>query len=231
MIVKAQSAPFTDAATFLIQRRINAPGQSMSDDSQVMRVQGLLDRLAAGEPGARDALISLAFERLSGLASVMLREYPGVGRWEGTDDVLQGAALRLYRALDDVKPATPGDFFRFATVHIRRELIDLARRFAGPYGLGANQESVDPDRSPGIVELARDFSHDPAQLAEWSSFHQHVQSLPDEQRAAFDLIYYQGLPQEEAAETLQISLSSLKRHWQKARLALHDAMGGRLPGV
>ena len=36
----------------------------------------------------------------------MLRDYPRVGRWEQTDDVLQNALLRLWRALEDVRPAT-----------------------------------------------------------------------------------------------------------------------------
>ncbi len=42
-----------------------------------------------------------------------------------------------------------------------------------------------------------DESHDPAQLAEWSAFHEQAGSLPDELRSVFDLIYYQGLSQAE----------------------------------
>ncbi len=55
--------------------------------------------------------------------------------------------------------------------------------------------------------------------------------LPDELSSVFDLIYYQGLTQAEAAEVLGVSEATIKRSWREARLALHDALGGRLPGV
>jgi RNA polymerase sigma-70 factor (ECF subfamily) len=203
----------------------------MSTDSQLFRVQALLDRHARGDRRARDELMALAFDQLTRLARVMLRKYPGVHRWEGTDDVMQGASLRLCRALAEVTPATPMDFFRLAAAQIRRELIDLARRFAGPHGLGTRNESHDPAHGSQPVEYAPDESHDPLQLAEWSAFHEQAGSLPDQQRAVFDLIYYQGLSQPEVAEALGTSVRTVRREWQKARIALHDAVGGRLPGV
>jgi RNA polymerase sigma-70 factor (ECF subfamily) len=203
----------------------------MSSDSQVFRVQALLDLHASGVPRARDELTALAYAHLTRLAQAMLRKYPGVQRWEETDDVMQGASLRLYRALADVTPATPADFFRLAAAQIRRELIDLARRFAGPHGLGARHESHDPAQGDQPIDHASDETHDPSHLAEWSAFHQHAGSLPDPQRAVFDLIYYQGLSQPEVAEALGTSERTVRREWQKARVALHDAIGGRLPGV
>jgi RNA polymerase sigma factor (sigma-70 family) len=203
----------------------------MSSDSQVLRVQGLLDRHARGEAGASHELMALAIDPLTRLTRAMLRDYPGVHRWEETDDIMQGASLRLCRALAEVTPQTPRDFFRLAAAQVRRELIDLARRFAGPYGLGTRHESHDPAHGSDLIGYAPDDSRDPAELAEWSAFHQQAESLPDPLRSVFDLIYYQGLSQDEAAEALGTSVRTVKRQWQKARLALHDAMGGRLPGV
>lgn len=202
----------------------------MSSDSQVLRVQGLLDRHAKGEAGARDELMALAFDQLTRLSRAMLRKYPGVHRWEGTDDIMQGASLRLWRALSEVKPPTPTDYFRLAATQIRRELIDLARRFAGPHGLGTRHETHDPAYGSEMFERVPDESGDPARLAEWSAFHQQAGSLPDQLRAVFDLIYYQGLSQPEVAEALGTSVSTVKRQWQKACIVLHDAVGGRLPG-
>ena len=66
-------------------------------------------------------------KRLSRLARKMLRSYPGVRRWELTDDIVQNAALRLWQCLDAVKPASVRSFINLAAVQIRRELIDLAR--------------------------------------------------------------------------------------------------------
>jgi RNA polymerase sigma factor (sigma-70 family) len=206
-------------------------GPGMGDDSQILQLQGLLDRHSKGDARARDELMALAFDPLVRLTRAMLRKYPGVHRWEGTDDVMQGASMRLYRSLSEVTPPTPADFYRLASAQIRRELIDLARRFAGPHGIGANYDSYDPARGPESTPSEHDESQDPAQLAEWSAFHQQAGALPDQLRSVFDLIYYQGLSQEDAAEALGVSVRTVKRHWQKARLALHDALGGRLPGV
>ena len=88
----------------------------MCDDSQILLVQGLIDRHREGELKARDELMALTFDRLTRLTQVMLRDYPGVRRWEETDDIRQGASLRLYRALAEVKPPTPRDFFRLAAL-------------------------------------------------------------------------------------------------------------------
>src|SRR3954454_19760024 len=105
------------------------------------QIQLRLDRLRAGDASARDELLGLACERLRRLARKMLKDYPGVGRWEQTDDVLQNVLLRLDPALQAVIPPTAHDFFRLAAAQIRRELIDLARHYHGPEGLGANHAS------------------------------------------------------------------------------------------
>ncbi|MBL8798147.1 MAG: helix-turn-helix domain-containing protein, partial [Planctomycetia bacterium] len=46
----------------------------------------------------------------------------------------------------------------------------------------------------------------------------------------FDLLFYQGLSQAEAAALLNVSERTVKRRWQSARLQLHDALGGEFPG-
>jgi RNA polymerase sigma-70 factor (ECF subfamily) len=160
----------------------------------------------------------------------MLREFPGVHRWEQTDDVLQNALVRLCRALRAVTPPTPRDLFRLAAMQIRRELLDMARRYSGPQGLKANHASQQADlREDGAFEAA-DSTYDPVRLIEWTQFHHEVDRLPDEDREVFDLLYYQGLSQADAAVLLGVSDRTIKRRWQSARLALHEALGGRIPG-
>src|SRR5438309_8558542 len=102
------------------------------------QIQSCLDRWAQGEQAAREELLTIACDWLRRLVAVMLRDYPGVRRWEQTDDVLQNAMLRLWRALQDVKPATSREFCGLATLQMRRELVDLARHYFGPLGLGAH---------------------------------------------------------------------------------------------
>lgn len=190
-------------------------------------IEHWVGRLRDGDEAARGELLARAGDRLDTLTRRMLRGYPGVRRWEETDDVRQAASLRLLRTLGEVTPGSAVEFFRLAALNIRRELIDLARRYAGPMGLGANLRSNDPeapDPSPA------DETHEPARLAAWGEFHERVAALPDDERAAFDLVWYQGLAQADAAELLGVSERTLKRRWQAARLRLFEAMGGDLPG-
>src|SRR6516225_8499543 len=110
----------------------------MARENHTTVIQGCIDRLRAGDESARAALLSCACERLKRLARKMLKGYPGVARWEQGDDVAQNALIRLDRALRAVAPPTARDFFRLAAAQLRRELIDLARHYQGPRGLGAH---------------------------------------------------------------------------------------------
>jgi RNA polymerase sigma factor (sigma-70 family) len=208
----------------------------LADDSSMSdSVQHWIDRLRAGDPSARDELLNSAADRLTRLTRKMIRQYPGVHRWEQTDDVLQNALVRLCRALGEVQPPTARDFFRLAAAQIRRELIDMARRYAGPHGLGANHASAaraegSDGPSPSFGAPA-DLTHEPGRLAAWTEFHSQVEALGEEEREAFDLLYYQGISQAEAAALLDVSERTIKRRWQAARLQLHEALGGQLPGI
>jgi RNA polymerase sigma factor (sigma-70 family) len=206
----------------------------MADVSQSALIQGWIDRLRAGDESARKELLNCACERLTRLARKMLKGYPRVRRWEETDDVLQNAALRLYRALGQVTPATVADFFRLAALNVRRELLDLARHYYGPQGGGAHHATLGGgpagSESGGNVPYDRAASEDgPDRLAAWTEFHRQIEALPEEEREVFDLLWYQGLSQAEAGQVLNVSERTIKRRWQSARLRLHDALQGQLP--
>ena len=196
------------------------------------QIQLRLDRLRAGDESARDELLRIACERLARLARRMLRGYPGVRRWEQTDDVLQNAALRLFRALKEVKPASVRSFINLSAVQIRRELIDLARHYEGPQGPGRHHVSRagsdGSKNSPGALDPGTD-TNDPAGLAAWTEFHNQVEALPDEEKEVFDLLWYQGLSQVEAAALLDVTERVVKYRWRSARLKLHQMLGGRMP--
>jgi len=203
-------------------------------DTSPSQVLQYLERLRQGDPSARHSLLNGTCERLGQLTRLMLRDYPRLKRWEETDDVLQNALLRLYRALEQVAPPTPRDFFRLATLQIRRELIDLVRHYYGAEGQGLHHATnvETPEKSGGapLYEKA-DGTHDPSRLAAWCEFHQQVERLPEEEREVYDLIYYHELGHTEAAELLGVSARTVKRRYQAACLRLHDALGGQLPGL
>jgi RNA polymerase sigma factor (sigma-70 family) len=196
-----------------------------------MQLQACLQRMRAGDPTARDELLRHVYERLQRLTRKMLKGYPGVRRWAQTDDVLQNALLRLLRALQEVSPATVRDFFALSTEEIRRELIDLARHYCGPLGLGTKHATNAGDNHADSPRYDRPESSDePGALAAWREFHEQVQELPPEEREIVGLLFYQGLTQAEAAAVLQVTVRTVQRRWQAALLKLHQILRGQWPG-
>jgi RNA polymerase sigma-70 factor (ECF subfamily) len=153
----------------------------------------------------------------------MLRDYPTVRRWEQTDDVLHHALLRLGRALKAVPFESSRHFWNVAARHVRLALIDLARHYGGPEGLGANHHTdharAADDPGGALLRQAAN-TREPSSPAEWAEFLEKVQSLPDRQREVFDLLWVKGHTQEDAALVLGVSVRTVKRLWQEARISL-----------
>jgi RNA polymerase sigma factor (sigma-70 family) len=208
----------------------------MSQDDRSTLIQGCIDRLRLGDPSALNELLDHASERLTRLTRIMLSDFPGVHRWEQTDDVLQNAVVRLCRALGEVRPPTAADFFRLAAAQIRRELIDLARRYSGGRGLAPYQADVAGAGGASTAEPVAgaelaDTTNDPDRLATWTDFHRTVEALAADERETFDLLFYQGLSQAEASALLEVSERTIKRRWQAARLRLAETMGTTMHGL
>jgi RNA polymerase sigma factor (sigma-70 family) len=206
----------------------------MASVNQSAVIEGWIHKLQAGDDQARKELLNCACERLTRLTRKMLKGFGRVKRWEQTDDVVQNSLLRLYRSLAEVQPADAREFYRLAALNIRRELLDLAKHYYGPRGLGANYASV--DRGPDQSQAQPAYEHvapgdDPSDLAAWTAFHAQVERLPDEEREVFDLLWYQGLTQVEAAALLTVTPRTVKRRWASARLKLHECLGGQLPEI
>jgi RNA polymerase sigma factor (sigma-70 family) len=195
------------------------------------QLQCWLDLMRAGNSQARERLIEHACERLRLITRKMLRDSPKIHRWEETDDVFIAAVTKLHRSLEAVQPESVRDFYNLAATQIRRVLVDLARRYYGPEGLGANYDTgaVAPDGKDAARHDRADFTGEPASVMEWTEFHQQVESLPEEEKAVFSLLWYSGLTQQEATHALGISERTLRRRWRSARVSLYEALGGEPP--
>jgi RNA polymerase sigma-70 factor (ECF subfamily) len=193
------------------------------------RLHAWLDRLAAGDREAPDELLRHVEGRLRALTRQMLRGYPGVHRWEQTDDVLQGALVRLLRALKAVRPESARAFFALATEQVRRELIDLARHHFGPLGAAARHATPPEGPAASAPDDPADLSHEPTRLAEWREFHEQIALLPDDERDVVGLLFYQGLKQTDAAAVLGVTVRTVQRRWQSALVRLHPILKGERP--
>jgi RNA polymerase sigma factor (sigma-70 family) len=203
-----------------------------SPDSTAALLTACLERLAAGDLSARGPILELCATRLRVLASRMLDRFPGVRRWDDTDDVFQNAALRLHRALTEIRPQAPRDVMLLAAAQVRRELLDLARRYAGPHSHAAwhatnlGAKGRDPDAPAFHTERAAAPTEG---LERWSAFHEAIADLPAEHRELFHLVWYLGIDQRTIAGLLDCSPRTVKARWREAREAVRAALDGR-PG-
>ena len=205
----------------------------MAQDS-TEQLQGWLERMKQGDLAARDELLRLADRRLRNLAAKMTQDFPRLRAWEETDDVLQNASVRLLCALEVSPIGSVQDFFRLAATQIRRELLDLSRHYYGPHGPARHIDKpagglAESGENATQDEVAAPSSCDPQRLTSWTLFHERIEALPAEQRPLFDLIWYHGLTQGEAALVLDLSAAKVRRLWLAARLRLRDCMRDQTP--
>jgi RNA polymerase sigma-70 factor (ECF subfamily) len=165
-------------------------------DLHTTHLPDLLARMRKGERAAADELIGRCRERLERIAHAMLRTYPRVAAHEETGDVVQEASLSLLSALREVDVGDTAAFFSLAAEHVRRRLLDLARKHRA-------REARPPE------------DHD-ADLERWADFHEAVGELPSDLRAVFELRFYHGLSLTEVAAQHGISESTALRRWQSA---------------
>ncbi|MDA1273389.1 MAG: sigma-70 family RNA polymerase sigma factor [Verrucomicrobia bacterium] len=195
-----------------------------SNEDQTTQIQAMIDRLAAGDPSAREELINCAWHRIMRLTRKIFNDFPNVRRWEQTEDVFQKSMLSLWKALEKVELKDSRHFLRLAAEKIRFQLIDLTRHYYGPRGHGANHASqvklgIAGDSYSNSADQGRN-SVDPSRIAQWAEVHRQVDKLPDADREVFDLLWYHELSQEEAAELIGVDVRTVKRRWRQAKLGL-----------
>jgi RNA polymerase sigma-70 factor (ECF subfamily) len=190
-----------------------------------------LEQLNNGDLAARDRIVEVCGERLRHLTHKIISRYPGVRRYDDTDDVFQGAIMRLHRALGQMALAgeSPRSLMALGAIQIHRELVDLARRYAGPSSYQANHGTNvfhDGDDARYFVD---DAAVEEEPLDRWERFHAAVEQLSPEQKEAFRLVWYLGADQKTIAAVMGCSERSVKNYWRQARDAVKAALGGEPP--
>ena len=192
----------------------------------MLAVQHWLTRHKVGDDIAIKELLEVSMRRLRLLARRILQDIPVVRRFEESDDLLQNSVVRLWKYLSSHQPETAVDYFRLAACLIRRELIDLSRHHFGPHGSIGTRETHHSEEGESAslarcLPVGNDDSFNPQKLSQWTEFHEYVESLADDERALFDLLWYQGLTIGETSELLNVPLRTLGRRWKMARVRLY----------
>jgi RNA polymerase sigma factor (sigma-70 family) len=207
-------------------RETPMPNKPLPDSVQLRL---LLERFQNGDQQAGEELFWATAQRLEGLVRHMLRDFPRLRHWVDTSDVLQGAITRLLCSLRSVHPTSTRDFFNLAATQIRRELLDLVRRFhCRPDARAVHQNEGGDDLFHQVP------SHDGASsddLELWATFHERVEQLPVEEREVVGLMFYHGWTHAQIAELFSVDERTIRRRWRSACRRLNEALGGRLPEV
>jgi RNA polymerase sigma factor (TIGR02999 family) len=185
--------------------------------SDVTRILSAIDQ---GDPHAAEQLLPLVYDELRKLAAAKLaQEKPG--------QTLQATALvhEAYVWLVDVDKAqewdSRGHFFAAAAEAMRRILVDRARE-KGSAKRGGALKRLDID----AVDLATKAT--PDQLL---AIDDALAKLAREDPSAAKLVelrYFAGLTVGETSKALGMSTATAYRHWNYARVWLHNELLGAM---
>jgi len=198
----------------------------MGEEHTTAAVQSYLDELAGDSPAEPivRALLDRAVRRLYQLCATLLyKSYPRLTRPPvnlQADELLGAVVERLIKAPRAARPATARQFFALAGQHMRWELNDLARRL---------------DQQPAPEALPEDSlpapaSSDTGLTPDGRRILAAIDSLPEGEREAFDLVRIQGMSQAEAAQVLEVSVMTVNRRLNRGLQLLAAALGDLYPG-
>jgi RNA polymerase sigma-70 factor (ECF subfamily) len=192
----------------------------MNEEHTTAVVQQYLDALAGGAPSdsAVRALLDRAVRRLHQLCAAMLyRSYPRLTKPPlnlQAEEMLGAVVERLLKALREVHPGTVRQFFALASQHMRWELNEMARR------LDEGTEHVELCEGLAFAPANSDTGLTPAASRMLAA----IDTLPEGEREAFDLVRIQGLTQAEAGKMLGISAATVNRRVFRSLQILAEAL-------
>ena len=198
--------------------------EELSDDDSVEPAAGegleeitrWLGEWSHGDPRALDRLLPRIYDELRKLASTYLgRER--AGHTLQTSDLVHEAFLRLLRQ-QHVDWESRTHFFGIAARMMRRILVDHARAFASGKR-GGKLPRMPFDDATMAVEAGAD-------LVALDDALRDLEAASPEQARVVELRYFAGLPRDEVAALLRVSVPTVTRRWRVARAWLYRHLTG-----
>lgn len=183
-----------------------------SDPKQITQ---LLLAWGNGDQRALEELMPLVYDELRKMAARhMRRQNPG--HTLQTTALVNEAYLRLIDS-SQVRWQNRAHFFAVSAQLMRRILVDFARQRRNlKHGGGARKVSLDealivaPERGADLLALDEALNR--------------LAALNARQAQVVELRYFGGLSEEETAEALKVSLRTVQRDWNLARLWLYKSV-------
>ena len=177
-----------------------------------------ISRHAEGDARATNELLRYSERRFLELVRARLPRWDRIRRFEDSDAVLNLAMSRFVPAIRATPFQTLDDFLRLGARVIRNQICDLADHYFGPNGAGTRE----PKPLPGDSNGSGPAIAAPPERTLGAEIEEAIALLPQEHQEMFDLLYYDGMTQAEAAEHLGVSDSTVRRRWLLARVAFID---------
>lgn len=187
-------------------------GDPLPEDAN--EVTRLLGELAEGTTGAANRLASLVYDELHVIAVAAMRREDDGHTWQPTE-LVHEAFSRLV-GQQRVAWQNRHHFFGIAAQAMRRLLVDHAR--------ARRQLKRDGgDRVPLTANIAEAVVQD-VDILDLNDALEKLARLDERQVRVVELRYFAGLSLEATAETLDVSVATVKRDWAVARAFLRRAL-------
>jgi RNA polymerase sigma factor (sigma-70 family) len=189
-------------------------------------IQRCLDGLqgdASAEPIIRELLEQAVVRLRLWCASLLHRSYPRLAQPPlnlEADELVAGVVAGLLTALRKVRPQTVRQFFALANQHMRWQLNDLAR-------LLDERPRPGPISESGV--MARPDSSDSVLSQDARRMLAAIENLPEDDREVFELVRIQGLTHTDAAAVVGVSVKTVQRRLNRARLLLAEQLADLRP--
>ena len=171
-------------------------------------ITALLDRWRRGDQESANELMRLVYGELHRIAAREMRREHGEHTLQ-TTAVVHEAYLRICRS-EPIDWKDRAHFYAVAALQLRRVLVDHARRVQSEKrGGGVVKAPLWDSDGPAICVDDRVLAVDQAL--------DRLEALDLRAAKVVELRYFGGLSDEEAAEVLRISVTTLKRDWQFAK--------------
>ena len=183
------------------------PEQAEIEDVELLRL------IAGGDEDALAALYDRYHLILFGLILRILHSQPEA------EDVLQETFLQVWRKAKDFDAARGRPFTWLVTLARSRAIDRLRSSSARARTVAA--------ASLSLTESISDAADDAMKSEQGEIVRRALTELPEEQRNALVLAYFEGLTQSEIAARLKTPLGTVKTRMRSGMMRLRELLGGR----
>lgn len=175
--------------------------------------ESLCDFIKGGNDKAFETLVTRHHRRFYQMA------YRWLLNREDAEDMVQQAFVKLWSGQARWKSGRKARFTTWFYTILYHQSIDLLRRRAGRFVELHEASAIAPDNP----------EHELAEAKAQQKLHMALSGLPDKQRIAVQLFYFEQLRQKDIAAIMGLNVKALESQLTRAKQNLRAALGDEIP--